>query len=327
MADTLVEEYDLAPPVDVQALVENLAEVRDISIDTEVGLDAVLYGLNSRGGDDRPVLLLNNNVPDTRRRFTLGHELGHLQMAWHVGTMSCNVDYPFDESEDSAVWASASSYELERDADQFASRILIPSRFVAGLDPSDPEAMLAAVAQAQVSADASIIGLASLLGPGHVFVILDPFTRSVSRVASSPDTFNLGIYRGRPFDRDQVIKAMTSHGETRLQGARVFWGVVQDSMDLVTDDDNWEELLLGLLTRHFPGETQNGGVWQSANGVASAAHSSFGHEDVPQLAVRIRQRFLKRADFVEMVEDPMFDAFASARANAFARRPSKRRKR
>lgn len=326
LADTLVERHDLNPPVDVERLVGDLAEVRDISIATDVGLDAVLFGLNTRSGDHRPVLLLNNNVPNTRRRFTLGHELGHLQMAWHVGTLSCNVDYPFDEAEDSAVWAGAISYELERDADEFASRILIPRRFVEGLDHGDPDSMLKALTQAEVSADASIIGLASLLPPGYVFVILDPFTRAVSRVATSPDTFNLGIYRHRPFDRGQVVKSMSAFGEVQLQGARVFWGVVQESMELVNDDDNWEELLAELLQRYFPGEAQNGSVWQSANGVASNAHSSFGHDDVPQLAVRIRQRFLKRPDFADMVEDPAFNAFASARANAFATRPPKRRK-
>ena len=228
LADTIVDARDLTPPVDVEALVSELAEVRDVSIETAVGLDAVLYGLHSSTGENQPVLLLNNNVPETRRRFTLGHELGHLQMAWHVGTMSCNIDYPFDESEDSPVWVGHSSFELERDADQFASRILIPRRFVEGLNHQDPEAMLGAVEQAQVSADASIIGLASLLSPGYVFVILDPFTGAVSRVASSPDTFNLGIYRHRPFDKDLVAKSMSAHGEARFQGARVFWGIVQD---------------------------------------------------------------------------------------------------
>ena len=331
LADTLADERRLEPPVKVEELVEEFAEVRDISFGVGLGLDAVLHGLNGlNDGQEQPVLLLNNDFAATRRRFTLAHELGHLLMSWHSGTMECHLDdQPLDASGSTSRGgrgADSSAWQLERDANQFASRILIPRRFVDQLDHADPESMLEAMAVAEVSAEAAVIGLASQLPPGYVFALHDPFG-GITRVAYSPDTFNLGLYKGpKQFDKHLLARSMDKSGETSLRGALIYWGMVQDTMELTVADDNWEDILVELVGRHFPGQGRGGSAWNSACAVASAAHGEFTHDNVPRLAVRIKQRFLKRSeDFLALVDDPQFDDFASARALAFATRPSKKK--
>lgn len=331
LADTFADERLLEPPVKVEDLVKEFAEVRDLSFGIGLGLDAVLQGLNGlNGGQTKPVLLLNNDFAATRRRFTLAHELGHLLMAWHSGTMECHLDdQPLDDAATAPAGirgAGAGAWQLERDANQFASRILIPRRFVDALDHDDPESMLEAMAAAEVSAEAAVIGLASQLSPGHVFALYDAFG-GVARVAYSPGTFNLGVYKSaRPFDKGVLARSLSKSGETSLQGALVYWGVVRDTLELTVADDNWEDRLVDLIGRHFPGQGRGGPVWNSACAVASAAHGEFTHDHVPRLAVRIKQRFLKRSeDFLALVDDPEFDDFASARAIAFATRPPRRK--
>ena len=189
---------------------------------SDVGLDAVLTGISGRnlaGDPDRPVLLLNNNTPTTRRRFTLAHEHGHLNMAWHVGTITCDIDAPLEEDADSAAWAHGSdSFQLERDADEFASRLLIPARFVAGLDHDDPGLMLTALAAAETSPEASIYGLASLLPPGYVFVQLNPFNHHVYRYAYSHGSFNIGLRQDNRLDEADVSRFLSSSGTVTTRG-------------------------------------------------------------------------------------------------------------
>lgn len=327
LADMIVRDRRLRPPVDVEALVAELAEIREMPFETGTGLDAILFGLSDTDlRADQPVLLLNNNVAPTRRRFTLAHEFGHLSMAWHYETMSCNVDLPLDEDAESDVWAAgASSYELERDADEFASRILVPKTFVDGLDHADPEKMLTALEAADVSAEAGVIGLATQLPPGYVFVLINPFG-NIHRVVYSRNTFNLGLRRDERLHTDHLASYMSNSGQVVHRGSRIYWGIVSDSMDLAAEDDNWEDRLLKILQQADPDATRGDKQWASACAIASAANSNFGHDNVAELAVRIKQRFLRRPDFRDLVDDEDFDAFASARARAFATRPPKRRR-
>lgn len=315
LADRIVQRRDLRPPVDVRSLVEEIAEIREIELSGDLLDDAIVHGLHSRG---RPTLLLNASRSDRRRRFTLAHELGHLSMAWHTGTISCHPsENDEDEWSEDGREARKNAVRLEREADEFASRLLVPRRFVDQLAPNPPAGMLERLEASEVSPEAGIYGLAGQLPPGHVFALLDPTARRVDRWAASYGTVNPGLAQGRVLDDDHMGRLDMKCGRTHHHGRAVWWARWEPAMALTTDTTDWQSILLGILGRVAPEEVHGGPMWRSANGIAAGAHSAVGHQDVEALAMRIRQRFLLRDDFKELVEDPYFSDFASARALAF----------
>lgn len=60
----------------------------------------------------QPVILINKNMPNDRKRYTLAHELGHMVM---------HIDFPYSDKTEK---------EIEKEANLFASEFLIPLREV-----------------------------------------------------------------------------------------------------------------------------------------------------------------------------------------------------
>lgn len=58
----------------------------------------------------QPLIIINRNVPNDRKRYTLAHELGHMIM---------HIDFPYTDKTEK---------EIEKEANKFASEFLIPLR-------------------------------------------------------------------------------------------------------------------------------------------------------------------------------------------------------
>lgn len=119
------------------------------------------------------MLFLNTRVPETRLRFTLGHELGHLLIPWHVGTIECHADGEAAEEDEGPPATEPNRYQLlEREADRFASRVLVPARFLGAIGQLPAPTMLRELARAGMSAAAGLRALVDALPPGYLFVLL-----------------------------------------------------------------------------------------------------------------------------------------------------------
>lgn len=105
-------------------------------------------------------------------------------MAWHVGTFSCNTSV--EETADESTGPTRHGHGQEREADTFASEILVPRRFVAGLDHDNPASMLDDLLLAGVSPEAGILSLTRHLPAGYVFVLLHPGSNRVYRTGPTP---------------------------------------------------------------------------------------------------------------------------------------------
>lgn len=84
LARRVIEKYELSPPIDVEALVERYAKLTyaDIPFD---GADGI--SLNIKVPGEYPHVIVNENNPLVRQRFTLAHELGHVLIPWHTGNI------------------------------------------------------------------------------------------------------------------------------------------------------------------------------------------------------------------------------------------------
>lgn len=106
-----------APPVDVEAIARQL----DVDVRFEP-LDGGLSGALYRAEDGHAVLGVNNWHVETRQRFTIAHELGHLLM--HPDELF--VDGVLKRDDESSL--AIKSHEIE--ANSFAAELLMPRKLI-----------------------------------------------------------------------------------------------------------------------------------------------------------------------------------------------------
>ncbi len=112
-AETRIAELGISDPQDID--IEAIAFDAGIQVEYEnlIGCEATLVGFGSSA-----IATIKPSGGRGRERFSIAHELGHWDM--HRGkSFQCRVDDPSNNL--------ASDVKLEREADDFASHILIPS--------------------------------------------------------------------------------------------------------------------------------------------------------------------------------------------------------
>ncbi|WP_369800026.1 ImmA/IrrE family metallo-endopeptidase [Modestobacter sp. Leaf380] len=270
-----------------------------------------MYGL--RGERPRPLLALNIRPAEVRTRFTLGHEFGHLMLAWHAGTISCHPAELGDPERE----ADAGTQALEREADAFSARVLVPLRFLKSLAGLPVPEMLEQLELAEVSRDAGVRSLAAMLPPGHIFALLD---RAGTRVAStyrSPETRHAGFSRGDELDTRRLERVFDLSGLAHHHGRTVWWGQASDSFDAVAETADWRTELLGILADIAPGELPSGKLYGRVSAIAASAHSQARGLSAEVLAARMRHAYRLKDDLAEFVAHPRFDSFVLSRTRSF----------
>jgi IrrE N-terminal-like domain len=160
-ATRLVRIKKLAPSVDIFRLAREYATVDEV--DFPVHVDGVCLDLKQHG--KQPRILVNRNLPRHRLRFTLAHELGHVVIPWHVGSI-------VDETEESRIDLGLTYWQFEGEANRFASELLMPSEWAATILQRARHPISAAESisiAAEVSFAAAMIKVQNLLPKGHLF--------------------------------------------------------------------------------------------------------------------------------------------------------------
>ena len=118
LAQRLIERRGLCPPIDVESILNEYATVQYVEFPVQI--DGLCLGLKAVGM--KPTVLLNKHSHLTRRRFTLAHELGHVLIPWHIGSIIDEIDV--------TGFSDDNYYAIEVEANRFASELLMPSDWV-----------------------------------------------------------------------------------------------------------------------------------------------------------------------------------------------------
>ncbi len=114
----LAENYVLEPPVDVYELVKNYGiDVHEQPFPSD--FDNVSGFINI--DDGRPVMYVNLNEPENRRKFTVAHEFGH----WLLHEDKIRKDPEMAILYRIALGASNAD-PVEKEANAFAAELLVP---------------------------------------------------------------------------------------------------------------------------------------------------------------------------------------------------------
>jgi hypothetical protein len=307
LAARLVEERSLTPPVNVKALLEEVADV-EFAPWPHASVDAVISGL---GQTDRPRVFLRQAPESHRQRFSMAHELAHIVVPWHMGRYTCFT-------------AEVGSLELafygqEDEADVFASSVLIPEAWlkqVVAEDPDNIEAILAELNSANVSTAAALTALRERLLAGWVFGAYGG-----SQAWWSPGT-KYPVHDWQAIIQHARENA-TEHGSTLLNGHPVQWYRMHPPSDLPPEDADSRsstELLDTAVANVFVEEEVRLHVQKSANGKVGGALRAAGGQPAASSYSVLKYRFAE-SDLSDLLDEPDFLTWLARKARDVERRP------
>lgn len=323
LADIIVERYDAKPPVDIAGIVEKYAVIRELSRDIP-DVDALLLGLDS----DVNQVLLNPVRQGQRRRFTLGHELGHILIGWHQAhELLCIADSEHDEEDSEGhlrpLGADPKSREIraqEEEADAFAARVLVPKRFVDSISRLPVDQMLLALERADVSVPAGMRALADSLSPGYVFAMLDDRNLVARTWHSGQERTGVprvsGISRGEIVDRRLAMRTLAETGWAYHYGRRIWWGRAEVDLQVPENTSDWRPLLHAMCADISMGNHKaEQALYQSVIGICGALVNDVDETSRQRMAGLLMIRLKRREELNAFIAHPSFEEFVFSRAH------------
>ncbi|MBA9003039.1 ImmA/IrrE family metallo-endopeptidase [Thermomonospora cellulosilytica] len=294
IAEQILVRLGLKPPVDVDCAIENFADLVELSWPFDCDGVADLRG-------DRAKVFIKSDAPHRRKRFTKAHELGHVVIGWHVGTVGCHID-PLDNGDGGSL-----KRLQEQEANQFASHLLIPDSLIGPLGRGYvpvPE-ILETLEIAEVSAAAGIIALRRVLLPGYIFVV--PGVDSwICSSGTQVHARNIA----------ELKSAAVNHGVSCHQGRSIRWFQLAEAghVELThSDPSETRHILVSILQRLRPNEDCDSLV-RSIYGVIGGLLSKYKVQDPAQVIGILRYRFASHDLYIDLARDPEFDVFLQRRA-------------
>jgi hypothetical protein len=238
MAARLVERLNLAPPIDVEKLCSSFADLsfKKFPID----IDGLCLDLKIPG--KRPKVWVSRTMPFVRRRFTLAHEIGHIIIPWHRGTIIDDIEAP-QSSEKGRYW------DMEAEANRFAAELLMPSAWATGLAERSEHAagLMHTIHQiAQVSFPAAFLKTARF-GPSG-FVGAEVRDGVIVRSLRTPGTHSLPL---EVKTLVQHVSMQAAHEPRVVHGtdtAYYWWQIREELEDPGGDLPDWRQILNLILT-------------------------------------------------------------------------------
>lgn len=311
-AKRLHQKYDLSLPVNLNDLAKKYASLTYTDIPMDI--DGVAADLKVTGR--RPHIFVNNVMPAKRQRFTLAHEIGHVVIPWHTGTI-------FDVTAINESDNNIEYWEIEKEANAFATELLMPSFWVEelvkqnSLDVANLHREI--VKTADVSDIAACLRLIQFLPKGYVFVALDQ-GNYVQYSGRSEGTIASNLSRHELFDIDKHYTYCENRSFVETFSGVFYWFKLPTDMKLPINDGNcdWRTILRAIfqdLNLDKPIEQRK---TQQLNGVLGFANSLAKRSCPPSkesLFSTCIQRLEGNPHLEVVINHPKFSKFLSAKIN------------
>lgn len=299
LAQFILRDEGFFPGDDLNSLVSRFATVEF----THIPFRADGISIKLKSGTQRPHIIVNTDNPPTRQKFTLAHELGHVLIPWHIGNICSHVgSSPEFESE---------YYQQEREADRFASELLVPTQWVSSLfgKNSNPAQTLDEIlSTVKVSPQAATIKLMQCLPAG--FICSEQGPRAQAQYYRSPGTITSAPYEADHEQLQRYDKLADAHFSLKSDRYQYCWWFFSHDHEIPGESINrpWKDVLADIL-RGVPGP-ERFHVQQSLNGILSFASSRSSIEDAYNYAMTR----IKGNDYApHVIEHPDFRLFLTTR--------------
>ncbi len=302
----------MSPAVDVLQLLQKYAhvEITDIPVDA----DAVCLDLKRPGL--KPTVIINRDRSPKRSRFTIAHELGHTLIPWHRGSIIDVTSEMPDQSSD--------DYEMESEANRFASELLMPEDWVKSLMVLQlhdlPQLARDISFIADVSLSAAVLRLRVSLPRGFIFAEVgeDLVVKSSWR---SPGTAANSLIAGDRINPPKEFLETESIWSLRTFDGTYWWWKLPDTVQLPNaSTSDWRKILVEILSEYGSEDIQRKKAYVSVSATAANANGVSG-STAEEVYASILQRFSSKAKndplFTYLMRHPKITDYMASRARTF----------
>ena len=304
LANRLLTRHSLTPPYNLEKLVQHYAE-----LEYEIfpfSADGVTIGVKSQ----KPRVFISSLLSRTRANFTLAHELGHIILPWHIGTIVSDIDQY--SPDDHFLYR-----EKEAEANRFAAELLMPTNWVNEIldrDTSFQQKCEQILRESKASLDSVLIKIMNLCQDDRYLLIMDGDYCKRQYKAQVSKSFR---FEDNVFDLSKVYSAYD--GESFLIAGREVITFKIGRVDVeqfdLDDPRSWRELLLIMI-----GDTTKEGddskkIQLSANAVLGTHFSNNKHKKFKEICSAIRVAYTDRPLLENLVNHTMFPIYIRKRVH------------
>lgn len=265
-AKRLHEKHSLSLPVDLEKVAREYAQLKYTDIPFEI--DGISANLKKKGV--KPSIIVNTMKARRRQRFTLAHEIGHVIIPWHMGTI-------FDIT-DIASSCAVSYWQMEEEANAFATELLMPTSWLQELIIQDTNlARLTSkiINLADVSALAATLRLRSELPPNYIFIVVN-MSNIVTYSGRSNGTYTTSVAIGTSCDIQVEYPHAESVCEFSILSEKYYWIKMPVATPLPSVHYRpWRIVLEQILEEISDNSDQRNLLKRQLNGVLGFANGSL----------------------------------------------------
>jgi Zn-dependent peptidase ImmA (M78 family) len=310
IAARLVKNKKLAPPIDIFSLAKQYAKV-DLMI---IPFDVDGISLNLKVPSKTPHIIINEQIPDNRIRFTLAHELGHVLIPWHLGSIIDKTFLPADEDHFNEYWY------LEGEANRFASELLMPSiwtrSIIEKLNYDLYRITNQIVKEASVSSHAATIKIKDIIKPGYLFAVLSDDNRVIFSGRSEGTFANLPKW-DEIIEPDELFPFCQHRYFFEINGFHYYWWVFDENISISRFETlvDWRVLLDKIVVDIGVPFSNQIKFKQSLNGIIAYANGRVrGQNRTPELLCSaVLQRICGHPELKKLIDHPKFNSFIYSR--------------
>jgi hypothetical protein len=312
IARRLIERRNLSPSVDVVSLIRLYADFHEVTFPSDAEVDGLSLNIKALG--KRATVLVNRNLPENRKRFTIAHELGHILIPSHCGSIIDDIS--------SRVSHGPELYrEREAEANRFAAELLMPYDFVIDMVQkcdNIKDSIIKISADCRTSLEATSLRVQRIGPPNFIFSLEN--SGKIRRSGRTQRTRANMPIRGVPFSRD-LVHPHDQYFRLDLGGGTLHIWHVRDSAQLPPQPGRAsKEILESICARLDLSDPK----WakMSINGIVSVANGSVKQGRTRErvyaaILHNVANRDTKNSDVFMIMNDTEFDDFLVARAYEF----------
>lgn len=303
LAQRFFKRKKLSIPVNIEKII---LEYADVEYDDLPGnVDAIFMERTNR-----PLIIIDQSKPMVRKRFTLAHELGHIVIPWHVGTLSCHTD-GYQKFHDFYY------KKIEAEANRFASELLVPSEWVKellGVKSIKVHEVIRDIAlTCEVSLITSTIAVCKKLPPGYLVIIA--MDNKILYHSISPGTkIN---FKSDEFDIEHINNLIPLSGKIENENYCIYcWDCsinVKDTQPDSVDVRRSKDILKEIVNDTFPDKEEGLKVTRVINGIFGSLNSRLKdkNKDFESYLFEFQQRLIGYKNLAELVKHPKFKQYVS----------------
>jgi len=294
MASRVLAIRKLTPPFDLDQLATEYGELEYIPMPFAV--DGITIGI---GTTTKPGILINTSAPATRQKFTLAHEIGHIVIPWHTGTIVSHLN-PGE--------VDAAYIQMETEANRFAAELLMPSNWLVDefQHAENVEQYFRSVlAQAGASKEATFNKILRPIAQPVVCIQVDISSKALStrRSQNAPYPPEPGTFvHSDTFQTDCRFEYFEIDGQ--LYMSWLFVGRDIQEIDLRP----WREVYAQILD-----DTGMKQFLQSINAILAAAYNKNKAQDEAEICGAIIRAFADREAYQSVFGHHLFEQYVIKR--------------